>query len=75
MSENETVYGTGVANGTGFPRDPQCPPAVIVGDDRYMREFLGYLSGAIPELHQVEVPRLADAWEQFKAANPRVDER
>lgn len=29
-------------------------------------EFIGWLSGDIPELHKVEVPRLADSWERFK---------
>jgi hypothetical protein len=31
-------------------------------------EFIGWLSGDIPELHKVEVPRLADSWERFKRA-------
>jgi hypothetical protein len=32
-----------------------------------MREFVGYLSVAIPELHHVEVPRLAEALDRFLA--------
>lgn len=32
------------------------------------REFIGWLSGDIPELHKVEVPLLADSWERFKRA-------
>lgn len=31
-------------------------------------EFIGWLSGDIPELHNVEVPRLADSWNRFRAA-------
>jgi hypothetical protein len=31
-----------------------------------VREFLGWLSGHIPELHKVEVPRLAAAWDEYK---------
>jgi len=31
-----------------------------------VREFLGWLSGHLPELHKVEVPRLAAAWEEYK---------
>jgi hypothetical protein len=31
-----------------------------------VRRFIGWLSGDIPELHKVEVPRLADSWERFK---------
>ena len=30
-------------------------------------EFLGYLSGNITELHHVEVPRLKDSWDRYKA--------
>lgn len=36
-----------------------------------MREFLGWLSGDIPELHNVEVPRLAESWERYRA---KIDE-
>lgn len=36
-----------------------------------MYEFLGWLSGDIPELHAVEVPRLADSWERYRA---KIDE-
>lgn len=32
-----------------------------------MREFCGWLSADIPELHQVEVPRLADSLDRFLA--------
>ena len=31
-----------------------------------VREFIGYLSGAVPELHRVEVPLLAKHWDDFK---------
>lgn len=37
-----------------------------------IREFLGWLSGDIPELRKVEVPRLADSWERFKAQKKPV---
>lgn len=30
------------------------------------RQFIGWLSVDIPELHSVEVPRLADSWERFR---------
>lgn len=36
-----------------------------------MYEFLGWLSADIPELHGVEVPRLADSWERYRA---KIDE-
>lgn len=29
--------------------------------------FIGWLSADIPELHNVEIPRLADSWDRFKA--------
>lgn len=32
-----------------------------------MREFAGWLSADIPELHNVEVPRLAESLERFQA--------
>lgn len=32
-----------------------------------VREFIGWLSGDIPELHSVEVPRLAESMERFEA--------
>lgn len=35
-------------------------------------EFIGWLSGDIPELHKVEVPRLADSWGRFKRAGQRT---
>jgi hypothetical protein len=33
--------------------------------DQRVREFIGWLSGDIPELHAVEVPKLIDSWERF----------
>jgi hypothetical protein len=36
--------------------------------DIEVREFIGWLSGDIEELHCVEVPRLAVSWEHFRAA-------
>jgi hypothetical protein len=33
-----------------------------------VREFIGWLSGDLPELHTVEVPRIAASWERFRAA-------
>jgi hypothetical protein len=36
--------------------------------DETVRTFLGWLSGDIPELHSVEVPRLAESWERFQVA-------
>lgn len=40
----------------------------VLGEKRDfdIRLFLGYLSGEIPELRTVEVPRLADAWQNFR---------
>jgi hypothetical protein len=35
---------------------------------KLMREFVGWLSGDIPELHSVEVPRLAESLERFLKA-------
>lgn len=35
----------------------------------HTREFIGWLSGDIPELHSVEVPRLAESFERFRAAH------
>lgn len=34
---------------------------------RETREFIGWLSADIPELHGVEVPRLADSYDRFRA--------
>lgn len=31
-----------------------------------IRQFLGFLSADIPELHAVEVPKIAESWERFK---------
>lgn len=36
--------------------------------DTRMREFCGWLSGYLPELHSVDVPRIAEALEAFNAA-------
>lgn len=36
-------------------------------NERQLREFCGYLSGALPELHNVEIPRLAEALERYLA--------
>lgn len=48
--------------------------------DQEIREFCGWLSGDIPELHTVEVPRLAESLERFNrrcdelaAANPNTE--
>ncbi len=35
-------------------------------------QFIGWLSGDIPELHQVEIPFLVSSWERFK--NRQVQE-
>lgn len=35
-------------------------------------QFIGWLSGDIPELHHVEIPFLASSWERFK--NRQVQE-
>ncbi len=42
--------------------------AAIAAKERELLRFIGYLSGAIPELHNVEVPRLAAAWIAYQAA-------
>lgn len=42
--------------------------------ERLLREFAGYLCGAIPELHAVEVPRLGEAAEAFLAARATQEE-
>lgn len=34
--------------------------------EKQVREFIGWLSADIPELHQVEVPRLADSYRRFQ---------
>jgi hypothetical protein len=34
--------------------------------DSQVRQFIGWLSGDIKELHTVEVPKLVDSWERFK---------
>lgn len=46
--------------------------AVMAGYDeanrrnaRQMREFVGFLSADVPELHTVEVPRLAESLDRF----------
>src|SRR5688572_28662027 len=37
-----------------------------------LREFIGWLSADIPELHNVEVPRLAESLERFLLASPAL---
>lgn len=37
-----------------------------------LRRFVGWLSGDVPELHNVEVPRLAESLERFLAADATV---
>lgn len=39
-----------------------------------VRRFIGWLSCDIPELREVEVPRLADSWERFKERIHQDDE-
>lgn len=34
--------------------------------EEFIKGFIGYLCGAIDELHHVEVPRVADVWEKWK---------
>lgn len=36
---------------------------------REVREFIGFLSADVPELHKVEVPRLAESWKRYRAAS------
>ena len=43
---------------------PAPSPAAL--EDQHVREFIGWLSADIPELHHVEVPRLAASYERFK---------
>ena len=38
-------------------------------EEEFILMFIGFLSGRIKELHNVEVPELAEAWEEFKRAN------
>lgn len=38
-------------------------------DDSQIRRFVGWLSGDVPELHNVEVPRLAESLERFLVAD------
>jgi hypothetical protein len=40
------------------------PPGYYSEDQ--VRQFIGWLSGDIKELHTVEVPLLAESWERFK---------
>lgn len=42
---------------------------------RDVREFIGWLSGDIPELHGVEVPRIAESYDRFRAAQGKRDEQ
>jgi len=42
------------------------PPTDRMIPESLVREFIGYLSGAVPELHRVEVPLLAKHWDDFK---------
>lgn len=39
--------------------------------DKKGREFCGYLSGALPQLHSVPVPEIALAWERYKEDSQR----
>lgn len=38
-------------------------------------QFIGWLSGDIPELHRVEVPRLAESWDRFQGSWSGIDQR
>jgi hypothetical protein len=40
---------------------------------RQLREFIGWLSGDIPELHGVEVPKLAESWNRFRARSAQSE--
>jgi hypothetical protein len=37
--------------------------------DRELREFAGFLTAYLPELHQFEVPKMLDAIAAFRAAD------
>jgi hypothetical protein len=50
--------------------EPIPAPEALVSE-RTVREFIGWLSADIDELHAVDVPRLADSWHRFKRTHLR----
>jgi hypothetical protein len=42
-------------------------------NEKDIREFCGWLSGDLPELNAVEVPRIGESWERFKRMKVRAD--
>lgn len=49
-------------------RDRAVPPTDRMIPESLVREFIGYLSAVVPELHNVEVPLLAKRWNDCKVA-------
>lgn len=43
--------------------------------EQRLREFVGFLSADVPELHQVEIPRLAESVQRFLAVIERESPR
>ncbi len=52
------------------PPETERPPSPV---ETALREFAGFISGDIPELHSVEVPRIAESVSRYlNAAGPHV---
>ena len=52
------------------PPEAERPPSPV---ETALREFAGFISGDIPELHSVEVPRIAESVSRYlNAAGPHV---
>ena len=52
------------------PPETERPPSPV---ETALREFAGFISGDIPELHRVEVPRIAESVSRYlNAAGPHV---
>jgi hypothetical protein len=56
----------GGTNASELQRDLRAAADALQATDGRVRQFIGWLSVDISELHAVEVPLLADSWERFK---------
>jgi hypothetical protein len=66
LSENDTAALEAVL------RDRQRLAQRLNDQPRLLREFVGFLSADVPELHSVEIPRLAESLESFLVARQQA---
>lgn len=60
---NDALYGGDIAEAARWRVAHYMPVSQLF-------EFLGWLSGDIPELHGIETPRLMASWERYKDKTP-----